>query len=76
MEGVWIRQGSSSGHSDQVTHQLPLSDVLFPPEVGTHGRDRGQAIVRVHEDVDEAVERRTEVRCGNKAREEALEWFK
>lgn len=42
--------------------QLPLSDVLFPPEVGTHGRDRGQAIVRVHEDVDEAVERRTEVR--------------
>lgn len=43
-------------------HQLPLSDVLFPPEVGAHGRDRGQSIVRVHEDVDETVERCTEIR--------------
>lgn len=42
--------------------QLPLSDVLLPPEVWTHGRDRRQAIVRVHEDMDEAV------KCGTKIR--------
>lgn len=42
--------------------QLPLSDVLLPPEVRTHGRDRRQTIVRVHEDVDEAVKCGTEIR--------------
>lgn len=42
--------------------QLPLSDVLLPPEVRTHGRDRRQTVVRVHEDVDEAV------KCGTKIR--------
>lgn len=66
-----------TGHSDQVTHQLPLSDVLFPPEVGTHGRDRGQTVVRVHEDMDETVERCTKICCGNKGEwEDALELFK
>lgn len=42
--------------------QLPLSDVLLPPEVWTHGRDRRQTIVRVHEHVDEAI------KCGTKIR--------
>lgn len=42
--------------------QLPLSDVFFPPEVGTYGRNRGQTIVRVHEDVDEGVECRSKIR--------------
>lgn len=42
--------------------QLPLSDVLLPPKVRTHGRDGRQTIVRVHEDMDEAVQ------CGTKIR--------
>lgn len=42
--------------------QLPLRDVLLPPEVRPHGRDGRQTIVRVHEDVDEAVKCGAEVR--------------
>lgn len=61
-EGAW--PDNPAAGLDDCQHkldQLPLSDVLFPPEVGTHGRDRGQAVVRVHEDVDEAVERCTKI---------------
>lgn len=43
-------------------YQLPLRDVLLPPEVRPHGRDGRQTVVRVHEDVDEAV------KCGTKIR--------
>lgn len=62
-EGAWPEDPAA--RLDDRQHkldQLPLSDVLFPPEVGTHGRDGGQAIVRVHEDMDEAVECRTKIR--------------
>lgn len=52
--------GSKSRRRGHVTHQLPLSDVLLPPEVRTHGGDGRQAVVRVHEDMDEAV------KCGTK----------
>lgn len=61
-EGAWPED--PAGRLDDCQHkldQLPLSDVLFPPEVGTHGRDGGQTIVRVHEDMDEAVECRTKI---------------
>lgn len=57
---------AGAGERGQVTHQLPLSDVLLPPEVWTHGRDRRQTIVRVHEDVDEAVKCGTEISCRNR----------
>lgn len=62
-EGTW--PDDSTARLDDCQYkldQLPLGDVLLPPEVGTHGRDRGQTIVRVHEDMDEAVE------CGTKVR--------
>lgn len=62
-EGTW--PDDPTARLDDCQHkldQLPLSNILFPPEVGSHGRDRGQTIVRVHEDVDEAVERRTKIR--------------
>lgn len=38
------------------TYQLGLRQVLLPPEVLVHGREHGQPVVGVHEDVDEAVQ--------------------
>lgn len=40
------------------TYQLGLRQVLLPPEVLVHGREDGQPVVGVHEDVDEAVQGR------------------
>lgn len=63
------RPDDPAGGLDDCQHkldQLPLSDVLLPPEVWTHGRDRRQAVVRVHEDVDEAVKRGTEIRVATR----------
>ena len=42
------------------TSQLGLRQVLLPPEVLVHGREDGQPVVGVHEDVDEAVQGRAE----------------
>lgn len=41
-EGEGTRPDDSTAGLDDCQHkldQLPLSDVLFPPEIGTHGRD-------------------------------------
>lgn len=54
------------------THQLQLCDVLLPPEVGPHGRDGWEAVVRVHHDVDEAVERGAEESWADAEQEETL----
>lgn len=59
------RPDDATGRLDDRQHeldQLPLSDVLLPPEVRTHGRDGRQPVVGVHEDVDEAVKCGTEIR--------------
>lgn len=62
-EGTRPDDAAAGLHDGQhELQQLPLSDVLLPPEVWTHGRDGRQTIVRVHEDVDEAV------KCGTKIR--------
>lgn len=42
------------------TYQLGLGEVPLPPQVPVHGRKHGQAVVGVHEDVDEAIQGRPE----------------
>lgn len=60
---AWAASAEERG---RVTHQLPLRDVLLPPEVRTHGGDRRQTIVGVHQDMDEAVQRGTKISCRNR----------
>lgn len=50
------------GHGQKELNQLPLGDVSLPPEVWPQGRDRGESVVGIHQDVDEAVQGGTKVR--------------
>lgn len=45
------------------TYQLGLGEVPLPPQVPVHGRKHRQAVVGVHEDVDEAVQGGPEETC-------------
>lgn len=45
------------------TYQLGLGEVPLPPQVPVHGRKHRQAVVGVHEDVDEAIQGRPEETC-------------
>lgn len=66
-EGTWPDDPAAG--LDDCQHklkQLPLRDVLLPPEVRTHGGDRRQTIVGVHQDMDEAVQRGTKISCRNR----------
>lgn len=38
-----------------------MSDVLFPPQIRSHGGDGREAVVRVHQHMDEAVKRGAKV---------------
>ena len=50
-----------------MSHQLQGGEVPLPPEVLLHVRPKpGQAVVRVHDDVDEGVQQADEERCENK----------
>lgn len=45
-------------------HQLQGCEVFFPPQVLLHvGADGSQAVVGVHDDVDEGVQQADEERC-------------
>ena len=46
-----------------LPHQLPLGNVLLPPEVGSHGRDGREPVVGVHQYVDEAVQCGPKIGC-------------
>lgn len=49
-----------------ITYQLGLSKVLLPPEVFVHGWNNGQAIVGIHENMDETVQGRSKETCNSR----------
>lgn len=47
------------GHSEEELDQLQLRKVFLPPQVRPHGWDGGQAVVRIHHNMDKTVQRWT-----------------
>lgn len=62
---TYVRQQQQQSESSGATDQLQRGEVSLPPKVLLHVRaNRSQAVIRVHDDVNEGVYKADEESCG------------